>query len=56
MLADKPYKHVMVKNHVFKLEILLVLILVDESSLKLSLLANIELLDLDLLCEVHPVL
>ena len=44
------------ENYVFELKILLVLILVDECRLKLSLLAYIELLDLDLLGKDHTVL
>ena len=55
-LAHKPYENVAVEDHVFQLELLLVLVLVDEGSLKFTLLADVELLHLDLFREVHPVL
>ena len=48
-LSHKPYKNVAVEYHVFELELLLVLVLVDEGCLKLSLLSYIEFLHLDLL-------
>ena len=48
-LSYKPYENVAVEDHVFKLEILLMLVLVNEGCLKLSLLSDMELLDLDLL-------
>ena len=45
-----------VEYHVFKLEIFLIFVLVDEGCFKLSLLPYIELLHLYLLGEVHTVL
>ena len=56
LLADKPYKDMAVEDHVFELEILLVLIFVDEGCLKFTLLSYIELLDLYLLGKVNAVL
>ena len=55
-LSYKPYEHMAVEHHVFELEIFLVFVLVNEGSFKLSLLSDIEFLDLDLLGEIHPVL
>ena len=48
-LSYKPYEDVAVEDHIFELEFLLMLVLVDEGSLKLSLLSHIEFLHLDLL-------
>ena len=56
VLSYKPYENMAVEHHVFELEILLVLILVDECRLEFSLLSYIEFLDLDLLREIHSVL
>ena len=55
-LSYKPYEHVAVKDHILELEVLFVVILVDECSLKFTLLSHVELLDLDLLSEIHSVL
>ena len=55
-LSHKPYQNMAVEHHGFKLEILFMFVLVDECSLKLSFLAYIELLDLDLLGENYAVL
>ena len=51
-LAHKPYENVAVEDHILQFEVLLVLILVDEGSLEFTLLADIELLYLDLLRKV----
>ena len=48
-LSYQPNEYMTVKDHVFKFEILLVLVLVDEGSFKLSFLADIELFNLNLL-------
>ena len=45
-----------VKHHVFEFEILFVLVFMDEGCLELSFLAQVELLYLDLLREIHSVL
>ena len=55
-LAHKPYQHMAVEYHVFKLEFLFVFVLVDEGCLKLAFLSDIEFLDLDLFGKVHTVL
>ena len=55
-LAYKPYKKMTVEDHIFKLEILLELVLVDECGFEFAFLAEIELLHLYLLSEIHTVL
>ena len=44
-----------VEGHIFKLEFLLIAVLVDEGRVKLSLSLRTEALHLDLLGEIHPV-
>ena len=55
ILSDHPDKHMVVECDIFKLEFLLVTVLVDECGVKLSLPFRTEALDLDLLGEIHPV-
>ena len=55
-LSNKPYKQMTVEYHIFKFEILLEFILVDEGGFKFTFLAEIELLNLDLLGKIHTVL
>ena len=55
-LTYKPYEYMSVEDHVFKVEFLFMLVLVDECSFKLTFLPYVELLDLDLLSKVDSVL
>ena len=55
-LSHKPYENMAVKHHIFKLEILLVFVLVDESGFKFSFLSHVEFFYLDLLGKHDSVL
>ena len=55
-LSYKPYEDMAVEHHVFKLEFLLVLVLVNECRLEFALFSYVEFLDLDLLREINSVL
>ena len=55
-LTYKPYEDVAVEDHVFKLEVLFVFVLVDECGLEFAFLSYVELLHLDLFGEVNAVL
>ena len=56
VLSDQPDEYVTVEYHVFKLEVFLMFVLVDERSLKFTFFPEVEFLHFYLLRKVYAVL
>ena len=55
-LSYQPNEYMTVKDHIFKLKILLMLVLMDECRLEFAFLPYVELLDLYLFSKGHSIL